>query len=185
MSGAAALFAFQVLACAGDGGGSGGRDMRPPLPSGGQSAPAGDAGRAVFDALAEGVTKAVTLACDWAIPPATPGVPSFDKAKTNVQLTLDGAVGRSHTDQSRRVPVDLHPDSGRDQGAGRPALRLPDHDGGVKDERQRWGARPRRRRTTTSGVCAHVYGGSGVTSGSAVSFTGATSSSRPPSSAKA
>ena len=49
----------------------------------------------VFDALARGVTKAVTLACDWAIPPAAPGVPPFDKAKTNVQLTLDGAVEQS------------------------------------------------------------------------------------------
>jgi hypothetical protein len=48
----------------------------------------------VFDALAQGVTAAVTLACDWAIPASPPGG-AFDPAKTNVQLTLDGAAERS------------------------------------------------------------------------------------------
>jgi len=45
----------------------------------------------VFDALAQGVTTAVTLACDWEIPPSPAGG-AFDKGKTNVQLSLDGVV---------------------------------------------------------------------------------------------
>jgi hypothetical protein len=43
----------------------------------------------VFDELAKQVAAAVVLACDWEIPPSQNG--PFDKAKTNVRLSLDGA----------------------------------------------------------------------------------------------
>jgi hypothetical protein len=45
----------------------------------------------VFDTLAQKVIETVTLACDWAIPPA-PGDEAFDAAKTNVRLNLDGVM---------------------------------------------------------------------------------------------
>jgi hypothetical protein len=45
----------------------------------------------VFDELAKQVAATVTLACDWAIPPPPQGE-TFDKSKSNVQVTLDGAV---------------------------------------------------------------------------------------------
>ena len=45
----------------------------------------------VFDQLAKQVAATVTLACDWTIPPPPAG-DSFDKGKSNVQVTLDGAV---------------------------------------------------------------------------------------------
>jgi hypothetical protein len=45
----------------------------------------------VFDELARQVVDAVQLACDWAIP-AAPNTETFDKNKTNVQVTLDGAL---------------------------------------------------------------------------------------------
>jgi hypothetical protein len=45
----------------------------------------------VFDDLATQVMDVVTLACEWDIPPPPDGE-TFDKNKTNVQLTLDGAV---------------------------------------------------------------------------------------------
>jgi hypothetical protein len=45
----------------------------------------------VFDELARQVVEAVTLSCDWEIP-ASPQRGTFDAGRTNVQLTLGGAV---------------------------------------------------------------------------------------------
>ena len=44
----------------------------------------------VFDKLAQQVVEGVMLACDWDIPDA-PVTSTFDKMKTNVRLTVDGA----------------------------------------------------------------------------------------------
>jgi hypothetical protein len=44
----------------------------------------------VFDELARKVVDVVTLACEWEIPKSQGG--TFDPAKTNVQLALDGAL---------------------------------------------------------------------------------------------
>jgi hypothetical protein len=51
----------------------------------------------VFDELARQVTAAVTLSCAWEIPAPQGG--AFDRDKTNVRLTVDGAV-----DQLLKVP---------------------------------------------------------------------------------
>jgi hypothetical protein len=51
----------------------------------------------VFNELARQVTAAVTLSCDWEIPAPQGGV--FDRDKTNVRLTVNGAV-----DQLLKVP---------------------------------------------------------------------------------
>ena len=45
----------------------------------------------VFDELARQVVASAMLACDWAIPPPPDGE-AFDPGRSNVQLTLDGAV---------------------------------------------------------------------------------------------
>jgi len=45
----------------------------------------------VFTRLAEQVTNAVQLACEWEIPPPPAGE-TFDATKTNVELVLDGAM---------------------------------------------------------------------------------------------
>ncbi len=45
----------------------------------------------VFDKLASQVVDAVQLACDWEIP-AAPASETFDAAKTNVQLNIDGTL---------------------------------------------------------------------------------------------
>jgi hypothetical protein len=47
----------------------------------------------VFDELAKQVVDVVTLACDWEIPPSPMGE-TFAAGKTNVELTLDGALER-------------------------------------------------------------------------------------------
>ncbi len=52
----------------------------------------------VFDKLAQQVADVVALSCDWQIP-ASPQGGAFDRAKTNVQLTLGSAV-----EQLRKVP---------------------------------------------------------------------------------
>lgn len=45
----------------------------------------------VFDELAKKVTSSVALACEWSIPAPPPGE-TFNPNKTNVQITLDGAI---------------------------------------------------------------------------------------------